>query len=58
MSLAIPENMEEVMMRQAMLKAHGQEVTVDEIIQQSILDALQAFVDQDLDGHYDFGWPL
>ena len=53
MSVAIPENMAEIITKQAMLKEHGEDVTTDDLVKQSVLDALQAFIDQELDGHYD-----
>ncbi|WP_461239732.1 hypothetical protein [Paucilactobacillus sp. N302-9] len=53
MSIEIPENMEEVAMRQAQLKVRGQEKSADDIIAQALLDTLQILIDQELDGHYD-----
>lgn len=53
MSIEIPENMEEVAMRTALLKTRGHEVSEDEIMKRAALDALQQFIDQELDGHYD-----
>lgn len=53
MSVEIPENMEEVAMRQALLKTRGHDLSTEEVINTALLDALQAFVDQELDGRYD-----
>lgn len=53
MSVEIPENMEEVAMRVAVLKMRGHATTEEAVMQQAVLDALQQFVDQELDGHYD-----
>jgi hypothetical protein len=53
MSVEVPENLEEVAMRVALLKTRGRETTEKEVINQAVLDALQIFVDQELDGHYD-----
>ncbi|WP_137596858.1 hypothetical protein [Paucilactobacillus kaifaensis] len=53
MSAVIPENMEEIMIKQAMLAKNGKDVSTDELIKQAVLDAFQAFIDQELEGHYD-----
>ena len=53
MSLEIPENMEEVLLKQTSEQNRGRQFTEAEIITKAVLDALQAFVDQETEGHYD-----
>lgn len=53
MSIEVPENMEEVAMRTALLKTRGQDISENQVIKKAVFDALQMFVDQELDGHYD-----
>lgn len=53
MSAAIPENMAEIKVKQASLQAQGTDVPTEALIKQAILDAFQAFIDQELEGHYD-----
>lgn len=53
MSVEIPENMEEVAMKIARAGVHGQHLNEDQVIKQSVLDIMQAFMDEALEGHYD-----
>lgn len=53
MSVEIPENMEEVAMKIARAGVHGQHLNEDKVIKQSVLDIMQAFMDEALEGHYD-----
>lgn len=53
MSVEIPSNMEEVAMKIAAAKVHGQDLATDEVIKDAIRDTMQAFMDEALEGHYD-----
>ncbi len=53
MSVEIPSNMEEVAMKIAAAKVHGQELTTDAVIKDAVRDTMQAFMDEALEGHYD-----
>lgn len=53
MSVEIPSNMEEVAMKIAAAKVHGQELDADTVIKAAVLDTMQAFMDEALEGHYD-----
>ena len=53
MSVEIPENMEEVAMKDARAQVHGETLTPEAVIRQAVLDTMQAFMDEALEGHYD-----
>lgn len=53
MSAVIPESMDEIMLKQTQLKKRGESVATDVLIKRAVLDAFQAFIDQELEGHYD-----
>lgn len=53
MSVEIPSNMEEVVMKIAAAKVHGQTLTEDDVIKSAVLDTMQSFMDEALEGHYD-----
>lgn len=53
MSVEIPENMEDVAMKIARAGVHGKHLDEDQVITQAVLDIMQAFMDEALEGHYD-----
>ena len=53
MSVAVPENMEEVAMKIAQHQVRGEQLTVQEVIEDAVKEILQAFMDEALEGHYD-----
>ncbi|WP_295746893.1 hypothetical protein [uncultured Limosilactobacillus sp.] len=53
MSVEIPANMEEVAMKIAAAKVHGQDLAVDDVIRDAVRDTMQAMMDEALEGHYD-----
>ena len=53
MSVEIPENMEDVAMKIARAGVHGKHLDEDQVINQAVLDIMQAFMDEALEGHYD-----
>lgn len=53
MSVEIPENMEEVAMKIAQYKVRGQKLTEAEVIATAVLDMLQDYLDEALEGRYD-----
>lgn len=53
MSVEIPTNMEEVAMKIAAAKVHGQDLATDTVIRNAVRDTMQAFMDEALEGHYD-----
>lgn len=53
MSVEIPANMEEVAMKIAAAKVHGQDLAVDDVIKDAVRDTMQAMMDEALEGHYD-----
>lgn len=53
MSIEIPVNLEEAAMKVAQQQVRGHEVSLDEVIQQAVVDNVQAMLDHELDGHYD-----
>ncbi|PWF99823.1 hypothetical protein DCM90_07115 [Levilactobacillus bambusae] len=55
MIIQIPQDMDEVTLRQVQLQRSGVDMTEDEVIKQGVLDAFQQFLDQVEDGHYDTG---
>lgn len=48
----IPETMEAVEVRVAMMKQVGFPVAVDDVIKEAIKDGLQALLDEQMSGHY------
>lgn len=53
MSVEIPQNMEEVAMKMAREQVNGHQLSEEEIINQAVLDNMQALMDEALEGHYD-----
>ena len=53
MSVEIPTNMEEVAMKIVQAQVRGTILTKDEVIQGAVLDLMQSFMDEALEGHYD-----
>lgn len=53
MSVEIPENMEDVAMKIARAGVHGQQLDEKQVITQAVLDIMQGFMDEALEGHYD-----
>ena len=53
MSVEIPSNMEEVAMKIAAAKVHGEDLAVDDVIKDAVRDTMQAMMDEALEGHYD-----
>ena len=53
MSIEIPTNMEEVAMKIAQAQVRGTSLTKDEVIKTAVLDLMQSFMDEALEGHYD-----
>ena len=57
MSIEIPTNMEEVAMKIAQAQVRGTSLTKDEVIKTAVLDLMQSFMDEALEGHYDLAGP-
>lgn len=53
MSVEVPSNMEEVAMKIAAAKVHGQTLSADEVIRDAVRETMQAMMDEALEGHYD-----
>ncbi|USS90678.1 hypothetical protein [Fructilactobacillus carniphilus] len=54
----IPENMEEVQKRLTDRQAHGEQITEDQLIYETVCDLLQAYLINAEEGHYDSVKPV
>ncbi|WP_314319145.1 hypothetical protein [Paucilactobacillus nenjiangensis] len=53
MSVDIPQNMDEVAMNLARENRAGHNYSEDEVIKKAVLESLQAYTDEETEGHYD-----